>query len=112
MLQCVCYISSRAGSWYLFKVAVLAGPLLAVLVVDDVQRSLSLLHLQTLDLCLQLVQLLLQVFALLHVLHPEDIILDRLYYIIELAFCTINKYDDKGKTCLTLLNRGTNGKLL
>lgn len=56
---------------YLFKVAVFAGPLLGVLVVDDVQRSLPLFHLQTLDLGLELIELLLQVFALLHVLHPE-----------------------------------------
>lgn len=54
---------------YLFKVAVLAGPLLRVLVMNDVQRSLPLLQLQTFDLSLQLIQLLLQVFALLHVLH-------------------------------------------
>lgn len=49
----------------------LAGPLLCVLVVNDVQSSLSLFELQTLDLGLQFVQLLLQVLALLHVLHPK-----------------------------------------
>lgn len=63
-------MGSRACS-YLFKVAVLAGPLLCVLVVNDVQRSLSLFQLQTFDLRLQLIQLLLQVLALFHVLHPE-----------------------------------------
>lgn len=55
----------------LFEVALLVGPLLGVLVVDDVQRRLPLLQLQAFDLRLQLVELLLQVFALLHVLHPE-----------------------------------------
>lgn len=55
----------------LFEVALLVGSLLGVLVVDDVQRRLPLLQLQALDLRLQLVELLLQVFALLHVLHPE-----------------------------------------
>ena len=64
------HASGRADS-YLFKVAVLAGPLLGVLVVNDVQRSLSLFQLQTFDLCLQLIQLLLQVLALLHVLDPK-----------------------------------------
>lgn len=55
----------------LFEVALLVGPLLGVLVVDDVQRRLPLLQLQAFDLRLQLVELLLQVFALLHVLHPK-----------------------------------------
>ena len=64
--------ASSQAEIYLFKVAVLAGPLLGVLVVNDVQRSLSLFHLQTLNLCLQLIQLLLQVLALLHVLHSEQ----------------------------------------
>lgn len=54
----------------LFEVALLVGPLLGVLVVDNVQRRLPLLQLQALDLRLQLVELLLQVLALLHVLHP------------------------------------------
>lgn len=58
--------------FYLFKVALLAGPLLCVLVVNDVQRSLSLFQLQTFDLCLQFIQLLLQVFAFLHIFHPKD----------------------------------------
>lgn len=58
-------------SRYLFKVAVLAGPLLGVLVVDDVQRTLPLFQLQTFNLRLQLVQLLLQVLALFHVFDPK-----------------------------------------
>lgn len=57
----------RWAGGYLLKVAVLAGPLLGVLAVDDVQRSLPLFRLQALNLRLQLAQLL----ALLHVLHPE-----------------------------------------
>lgn len=61
----------RGGVRYLFKVAVLAGALLCVLVVYDVQRSFSVFQLEAFDLRLQLVQLLLQVLALLHVLHPK-----------------------------------------
>ena len=57
--------------WHLFEVAVLAGALLGVVVVEDVQGGLALLQLQGLDLRLQLFPLLLQVLALLHVLHPE-----------------------------------------
>lgn len=49
----------------------LAGPLLGVLVVYDVQRSLPLFQLQTFNLRLQLIELLLQVLALLHVLDPK-----------------------------------------
>lgn len=55
----------------LLKVALLAGALFGVLVVNDVQRRLPLFQLQAFNFCLQLVQLLLQVLALLHVLHPE-----------------------------------------
>lgn len=55
---------------HLFKVALLAGALLSVQVVNDVQRGLPLFQLQAFNFCLQLVQLLLQVLALLHVLHP------------------------------------------
>lgn len=62
--------SGGATSANLFEVALLVGALLGVLVVDDVQRRLPLLQLQALDLRLQLVELLLQVLALLHVLHP------------------------------------------
>lgn len=56
---------------HLFEVALLAGASLGILVMQDVQMRLSLLKLQELDLGLQLIQLLLQVFALLHVLHPK-----------------------------------------
>lgn len=73
VLQCV-YCVHHASSQtdrYLFKVAVLAGSLLGVLVVNDVQRSFPLFQLQTFNLRLQLIQLLLQVFALLHVLDPK-----------------------------------------
>lgn len=55
---------------HLFKVALLAGALLSVLVVNDVQRGLPLFQLQAFNFCLQLVELLLQVLALFHVLHP------------------------------------------
>lgn len=65
---CVCLRSYRA---YLFEVAVLAGALLSVLVVEYIQGRFSLLQLQRLDLCLQLIQLLLKVLTLLHILHPE-----------------------------------------
>lgn len=73
--QCCCTtpasLTHRPPPANLFEVALLVGPLLRVLVVDDVQRRLPLLQLQAFDLRLQLVELLLQVFALLHVLHPE-----------------------------------------
>lgn len=70
VLLCVHRASSRADS-YLLKVALLAGPLLCVLVVNDVQRCLPLFQLQAFNLRLQLIQLLLQVLALLHVLDPK-----------------------------------------
>lgn len=70
MRVCAHYARSRADS-YLFKVAVLAGPLFGVLVVNDVKRGLPLLQLQTFNLRLQLIELLLQVLALLHVLNPK-----------------------------------------
>lgn len=63
-------VSACASAANLFEVALLVGSLLGVLLVDDVQRRLPLLQLQAFDLRLQLVELLLQVFALLHVLHP------------------------------------------
>lgn len=42
-----------------------------ILVVQYIQSCLSLLQLQRLDFSLQLIQLLLQVLALLHILYPS-----------------------------------------
>lgn len=55
---------------YLFNSVVLAVASAGVLVVQYIQGCLSLLQFQRLDFGLQLVQLLLQVLAFLHVLHP------------------------------------------
>lgn len=67
-------ISERQETQYLFDGVVLAGGAtpVGVLVVQNIQGCLSLFEFQGLDLSLEFIELLLQMLALLHVLHSAS----------------------------------------